>query len=666
MKLALLGNPNSGKTTLFNALTGSRQHVGNFPGVTVEKKEGRVKGARGLTLVDLPGVASLTPYSLEERVTREYLLREKADAVLCVVDATQLERGLYLTLQLLEAGFAVVVALTMVDELTQNGGSVNAALLSRRLGAPVIPIHAAKGEGLAELLAQVKIASQSKPALPDPCTGDAHRALHAIAHLLEHHAAKHKLPARFLAAQLLLRDESLLSALRLTSGEQALLESIAAQLEAQVGQSREAVVATERYRFIEAACAGVVRTGAKKHANDLTAKLDAVLMHRVFALPVFLLIMAAIFLLTFGVAAPYLGGLCEQGIAALSSWLDALLRAGYVNTLVRSLLVDGVCAGVGAVLSFLPSILVLFFFLSILEDSGYMARVAFVTDRLLRKLGLSGRSIVPMLLGFGCTVPAVMATRTLSGERDRRLTIALLPFLSCSAKLPIYAVFAQAFFPDVAWLCITGLYLAGILLGVVYAFLLKNTAFRGKPIPFVLELPPYRFPTPRNVLMHIWEKAKGFLTKAFTVLFMASVVLWALRSFDAHLLPTTDASASLLAMLGQLIAPLFAPLGFGHWIPATALLTGVTAKEAVLSSLSVLLRTTSATPLQAMLPQLFTTASAVSFLTFTLLYMPCVAAVNTIRRELGAWRAAAYVLAQTLLAWGVAALAYRVALLLWP
>jgi ferrous iron transport protein B len=636
MIFALVGNQNCGKTTLFNALTGSNQHVGNFPGVTVDQKMGEVRYAKNCSVVDLPGIYSIRPYTQEEIVSRDFILNEKPDGIINIVDATNIERNLYLTLQLLELRLPMVVALNMMDEVRGNGGSIDVAKMSQALGVPVIPISAAKSEGITELVDQFCETAKKKvkPAVYDFCPeGPVHRCIHAVSHVVEDHAEAIGVAARFCATKLIEGDSALAGRLELDQNELELIEHSVLEMETESGFDRNEALADMRYSFIEGVTASSVVKCHESREHARSVRLDKILTGKYTAIPMFLLIMAAVFYLTFNLIGSWLSDLLSGGIDALTAVVDSALTSYGLNTVVHSLIIDGIFAGVGSVLSFLPIIVVLFFFLSILEDTGYMARIAFVMDRPLRKLGLSGRSFVPMLIGFGCTVPAVMATRTLSSNRDRKMTILLTPFMSCSAKIPIYAVLSAAFFPGHSALVMIGLYVLGIVLGIVVAVALKHTAFRGAPVPFVMELPNYRLPSAKNVLLLLWDKAKDFIERAFTIIFVATIVIWFLQTFDAHLNVVTDSGSSLLAIIGSWIAPVLAPLGCADWRVATALISGFTAKEAVVSTLSVLLGT-STSQLSTVLPSLFSGISAVSFLVFTLLYTPCVAAVATIRREL--------------------------------
>ena len=662
MIFALVGNQNCGKTTLFNALTGSNQHVGNFPGVTVDQKVGAVKGAPNCSVVDLPGIYSIRPYSQEEIVTRDFVLSGKPDGIINIVDATNMERNLYLTLQLLELHIPTVVALNMMDELTGNGGSVNVQKLSKALGVPVVPISAAKNEGVSELVRQfVRVAKDRVlPQVMDFCpVGPVHRCIHAVSHLIEDHAQRAGVSPRFCATKLIEGDESFFELLELRQNERELLEHSIIEMEHDTGMDRNAALAAMRYDFIEKAAAESVVKARESKEHRRSVRIDAVLTNRFAALPLFLCIMFLVFYLTFHLVGAWLSDLLSLGIDGLTSLTDQALTAYGINPVVHSLIIDGIFAGVGSVLSFLPLIVVLFFFLSVLEDTGYMARVAFVMDKLLRKIGLSGRSFVPMLVGFGCSVPAIMATRTLSSDRDRKMTILLTPYMSCSAKIPIYAVFSAAFFPDHAALVMIGLYVLGIVLGIIVAFILKGTLFRGKPVPFVMELPNYRFPSARNVGILLWEKAWDFIRRAFTVIFTATIIIWFLQTFDARLNVVSDSADSLLALVGRWIAPVFRPLGFGDWQAVTALISGFTAKEAVISTLGVLLGV-GMENLGPALHTLFTPLAAGSFLIFTLLYTPCVAAVTTIRRELGSrLQTVGVVVMQCVVAWIAAGLFYQ-------
>lgn len=662
MVFALAGNQNCGKTTLFNQLTGSNQHVGNFPGVTVERKDGTIRGHKGVTVVDLPGIYSLSPYTSEEIVTRDFLLKHNPDGVINIVDATNIERNLYLSMQLIELNIPMVIALNMMDEVRGNGGTIKIKKMQQELGVPVIPISAAKNEGIDELIETAIMTAKQRqlPKRMDFCSGAVHRAIHAIAHLVEDHAERIDVPSRFAATKLVEGDTPMLKQLKLSDNEKELVEHSVKEMETELGTDREAALADMRYTFIERLCADcVVKCGvSKEHARSL--KIDSLLTHKYFAIPIFLLVMLLVFWLTFGVIGSFLSDILAYDIDFLTNLVSGVLIDYGINPVVHSLIIDGVFAGVGSVLSFLPTIVTLFFFLSILEDSGYMARVAFVMDKLLRKVGLSGRSFVPMLIGFGCSVPAIMATRTLSSERDRQMTILLTPFMSCSAKLPIYAMFTMAFFPNYRALVMICLYLGGMLVGILAGLVLKSTLFHGKPIPFVMELPNYRMPSARSVGMLMWDKARDFLTRAFTIIFVATIIIWALQTFDSRLNVVASSSDSMLAAIGHWIAPLFKPLGFGDWRATTALITGFSAKEAVVSTLTVLTGSTTASLPQA-LSEMFTPLAAGSFLVFTLLYTPCVAAIAAVKRELGGLWAAFYVaFCQSAVAWLVAFAFYRI------
>lgn len=638
MIFALAGNQNCGKTTLFNALTGSNQHVGNFPGVTVDQKMGDIKGTKNCSVVDLPGIYSIRPYTQEEIVSRDFILDGKPDGIINIVDATNIERNLYLTLQLLELNLPMVVALNMMDEVRANGGTVDVKKLSESLGVPVIPISAAKNEGVSELSDKMVYVAKNRilPKRIDFCSdGPVHRCIHAVAHVIEDHARNISVPPRFCATKLIEGDDEYFAdRLELDKNERELIEHSIVEMEHDTGLDRNAALADMRYTFIEKSVAQSVVKCNESREHKRSVKMDEVLTGKYTALPVFFGVMFLVFWLTFNVIGSRLSDLLSLGIGALTNLCDKGLTAYGINPVVHSLIIDGIFAGVGSVLSFLPIIVTLFFFLSILEDTGYMARVAFVMDKLLRKIGLSGRSFVPMLIGFGCSVPAIMSTRTLSSDRDRKMTILLTPYMSCSAKIPIYAVFTAAFFAKYRALVMIGLYVTGIVLGIIVALILKKTAFKGEPVPFVMELPNYRMPSPKSVFLLLWEKARDFLQRAFTVIFLATIIIWFLQSFDTRLNVVDDSADSLLAMVGKFIAPIFTPLGFGDWRAVTALISGFTAKEAVVSTLSVLMNTGTA-ELGAVLPNIFSGLSAVSFLVFTLLYTPCVAAVATIKKELG-------------------------------
>ena len=657
MVFALAGNQ-----TLFNQLTGSNQHVGNFPGVTVDSKSGELRGAKGCSVVDLPGIYSMRPYTGEEIVTRDFILNEKPDGIINIVDATNIERNLYLTLQLLELKIPMVLALNMMDEVRGNGGTIDVAAMSEELGIDVVPISAAKNEGIDELIrvAVQTVKEHRVPKRVDFCDeGPVHRCIHAVSHLIEDHAQAAGIARRFAATKIIEGDEDIIRRLELNQNEREMLEHSIVEMEDEGKLDRNAAIASMRYDYIERLCAKTVVKCQESKEHLRSVRIDRVLTHKYFAIPIFIGVMLLIFWLTFDVVGAALQDLLALGIGRLSELVDAGLTAYGINPVVHSLIIDGVFAGVGSVVSFLPIIVVMFFFLSILEDTGYMARVAFVMDKLLRKLGLSGRSFVPMLIGFGCTVPAVMATRTLPSARDRRMTILLTPYMSCSAKIPIYAVFSAAFFPNYAALTMVLLYCGGILVGILAALVFNKTAFRGNPVPFVMELPNYRLPSAKSVAMLLWDKARDFLQRAFTVIFVATLVIWFLESFDARLNFVTDSTYSLLAAVGKFLSPLFRPLGFEDWQISTALITGFTAKEAVVSTLGILTGR-GVDALSATLPALFTTTSAISFLTFTLLYTPCVAAISAIGRELGGrFRGALVSVMQCLVAWGVAAVLYQ-------
>lgn len=665
--LALAGNQNCGKTTLFNCLTGSNQHVGNFPGVTVEKKEGTIKKHSNISIVDLPGIYSLSPYTSEEVVTRDFVIDEHPNAIINIVDATNIERNLYLTLQLMELNLPMIVALNMMDEVRASGNSIDVEKLSEQLGLPVVPISASKNEGISELVdGVVKLLEQHQPPVKlDFCEGPVHKALHSMAHLIEDQANAAGYPVRFAATKLIEGDQPMMEALELTEGQKHILDHIVEEMEFELGTDREAALADMRYSYIEKICRNCVVRHQETHEQIRSEKIDRWLTHKYLGIPIFLCIMLLVFWLTFSVIGAPLQTLLENGIQIATDALSQLLAQAKVAPWLRSLVIEGVCAGVGSVLSFLPIIVLLFFFLSLLEDSGYMARVAFVMDKLLRKIGLSGRSFVPMLIGFGCSVPAIMATRTLSSERDRKMTIILTPFMSCSAKLPIYGMITMAFFPKHSGLVMFSIYVLGIVVAILSGLLLKSTLFRGNPVPFVMELPAYRIPAAKSVLLHMWEKAKDFIRKAFTVIFMAAIVIWFLQSFDWGLNMIEDSTKSMLASIGSIIAPIFAPLGFNDWRASTALITGLTAKETVVSTLSVLTGATTDAQLSSVLGSIFTPLSAFSFLIFTVLYMPCVAAFAASRRELNSTRdailAAAY---QTGVAYVTALVIYQLGSLL--
>ena len=666
LTFALAGNQNCGKTTLFNQLTGANQHVGNFPGVTVDRKDGVIKRHPNTLVTDLPGIYSLSPYSNEEIVTREFILREKPKGIINIVDATNIERNLYLTMQLMELNIPMVLALNMMDEVVANGGSIRVNEMEKQLGIPVVPISAIKNKGIDELVDHaVHVAHyQESPGRADFCSaedhnGAVHRCLHAIMHLIEDHAVRADIPLRFAASKLAEGDKSILDRLGLDKTEKESLEHLLEQMEAERGLDRSAAIADMRFKFITDICASTVVKPRESLGHLRSSRIDRFLTGRWTAIPAFLAIMALVFWLTFGPFGSWLSGLLDNGIDALTGAVDRGLTAYRLNPVVQSLVIDGIFAGVGSVLSFLPYIIVLFFCLSLLEDSGYMARVAFVMDKILRRIGLSGRSIVSMLVGFGCTVPAVMASRTIPSERDRKMTILLTPYMSCSAKLPIYALLSAAFFPKGSTLAIILLYLAGIAVGVCVAFAFRKTLFRGEPVPFVMELPNYRLPGLKNVGRLLWDKAKDFITRAFTVIFIASMVIWFLQKFDLRLNVVDDPENSILAMLAGLIAPVFKPLGFGSWQMSTALITGLMAKESVISTLTVLL----GDGIQA-LTAFITPVAAVSLLVFILLYTPCVAAVSAVKRELGGRWALFMVVGQCAVAWLAAFVAHLVAVLI--
>ena len=631
---ALVGNQNCGKTTLFNQLTGSNQHVGNFPGVTVDRKDGSIKGYSNTDVTDLPGIYSMSPYSSEEIVSRNFVLNEKPKAIINIVDATNIHRNLYLTMQLLEMDVPMVVALNMMDEVLGNQGSIDVNEMEALLGVPVIPISAAKNEGVSELVEHaIHIAKyQERPLRQDFCDkndhdGAVHRCIHAVIHLIEDHAQKAEIPVRFAATKAIEGDKLILEQLKLDENEMEMLEHIVQQMETERGLDRSAAIADMRFDFIERLCEKTVVKPKESKERIRSEKIDKILTGKYTAIPCFIGIMVLVFYLTFNVIGAWLQGILEFGIDKISEAVGSAMTAAHVNSAVHSLVIDGIFNGVGSVLSFLPIIVTLFFFLSLMEDSGYIARVAFVMDKLLRKIGLSGRSIVPMLIGFGCTVPAVMATRTLTSERDRKMTILLTPFMSCTAKLPIYAFFVSVFFPKQGGLIMAGLYLLGILVGILAACLYKNTLFKGEPVPFVMELPNYRLPGAKNVGQLLWEKAKDFLQRAFSVILLATIVVWFLQSFDLHLNMVKDSADSILAMVAGFLVPIFKPVGLGDWKICTALISGFMAKESVVSTLEVLF----ASGIEGALSPL----SAASLLVFSLLYTPCVAAIASIRRELG-------------------------------
>ena len=658
MLFALAGNQNSGKTTLFNQLTGSNQHVGNFPGVTVEKKDGTVKKHPDITIVDLPGIYSLSPYSPEEIVSRNFIVEEHPDAIINIVDATNLERNLYLSLQLIELRLPMVIALNMMDEIRSNQGYINIPEMEKELGVPVVPISASRNEGIDELLkAVIAVAShKTEPRRMDFCTGHVHKAIHAVTHLVEENAKDSGYPARFAASKLIEGDPPLESKLKLSDADLEILNLIVKEMENETGMDREAVLSDMRYKYIEGLIANAVVKPNHSKEQLRTVRIDNILTHRILAIPIFLLIMLTVFFLTFGVLGTFLGDLFEAGVELVVQLVDNGLERLDVSSWMQSLIIDGILGGVGSVLSFLPVIVLLFFFLSVLEDTGYMARVAFVMDKLLNKIGLSGRSSVPMIMGFGCSVPAVMATRTLPGEHDRKMTIALIPFMSCSAKLPIYAVFTAAFFQRGKALVMITLYVLGIVVAIISGYLMKKTIFKGTPVPFVMELPSYRLPSAKSIMLNLWDKARGFIERAFTIILLASLIIWFLQSFNWSFDLVGDSSESILASLGSLIAPVFAPLGFGDWRAATAVITGLMAKETVVSTFSVLLSSAEASALRS----LFTPLQAFSFLCFTLLYMPCIAALATMKKEYGSWKPALLAVTyQTGVAWLVAFIVFQ-------
>ena len=664
LTFALAGNQNCGKTTLFNQLTGSSQHVGNFPGVTVDRKDGEIRGRKDTLVTDLPAIYSMSPYSSEEIVTRNFVLNEHPKGIINIVDATNIERNLYLTMQLMELNIPMVLALNMMDEVRENGGSIRSNQMEEMLGIPVVPISAAKNEGIDELVSHALHVAryQECPQEMDYCDanddgGAVHRCLHAIMHLIEDHAEQTGIPVRFAAAKLAEGDSLILEQLHLDENEKETLEHIVKQMEKERGLDRAAAIAHMRFDFIEKICDETVVRPHDSREHIRSQKIDRLLTGKYTAIPCFVAIMALVFYLTFGVIGAFLSDILDMGITALAGLVDQFLTAGSASSTIRSLVMDGIFGGVGSVLSFLPVIVTLFFFLSLLEDSGYMARVAFVMDKLLRKIGLSGRSIVPMLVGFGCTVPGVMASRTLPSERDRKMTILLTPFMSCSAKLPIYGFFTAAFFPEQAALVMILLYFGGIVMGILMAFLLRRTLFRGEAVPFVMELPNYRMPGAKNVGHLLWDKAKDFLQRAFTVIFVATIVIRSLQTFDLHLGIVEDSRNSILAMLAGVIAPIFAPMGFGDWRVSTALISGFMAKESVVATISVLFGSTEA------LTAALTPVAAAALLTFCLLYTPCVAAVAAIKRELGGKWAAGVVLAQCAVAWIAAFVVYQAGML---
>lgn len=663
MIIALVGNQNCGKTTLFNQLTGANQHVGNFPGVTVDQKIGEVRSKKNCQVVDLPGVYSIRPYSNEEIITRDFILNERPDAILNIVDATNIERNLYLSLQLLEMHIPMVIALNMMDEVKNNGGSINIEEMSKKIGVPVLPISAIKNEGIDELINKIiEVAEKNQyPKVMDFCkTGPVHRCIHSMSHLIEDHAQNINMSPRFAAMKVAEKDTEIINKLQIDKNEIEIVNHLLKEMEQETGMDFWAIFAGMRYDFIEDICKETVKKCEESKEYKRSVKIDNILTNKYLAIPIFIGIMFLVFFLTFNVIGELLSNFLEIGIAGLTNIVDTWLSNYGVNTVIHSLIIDGIFAGVGSVLSFLPIVVTLFFFLSILEDTGYMARIAFIMDKLLRKIGLSGKSIVPMLIGFGCSVPAAMATRTLSSDRDRKMTILLTPFMSCSAKIPIYAVFSAAFFPRYSALVMIGLYVTGIIIGVIIASILNKTRFKGNPIPFVMELPNYRFPSMKSVCLLMWDKAKDFIERAFTIIFAATIIIWFLQTFDTKLNIVNNSSESLLAMIGKIIAPIFKPLGFGNWKIATALITGFTAKETVVSTLGVLTGT-NIENLNMALGGLFTSLSAISFLVFTLLYTPCVAAVAAIKKELkSGTKTLAIVIMQCGVAWGASFIVYQI------
>ncbi|MEG0959161.1 MAG: ferrous iron transport protein B [Erysipelotrichaceae bacterium] len=665
MIFALAGNQNSGKTTLFNQLTGSNQHVGNFPGVTVDSKQGYIRGHEGIQVVDLPGIYSISPYTNEEIVTRDFLIKNKPDGIINIIDANNIERNLYLSMQLIELEIPMIIAVNMMDEVRKNGGTIHIKQLQEELGVPIVPISASKNEGIDELIERAidMVAHHKQPNRLDFCRGPIHRTIHATAHLIEDHAQRIGIPPRFAASKLVEGDQVMLASLKLSENEIDMIEHGVHEMEIELDTDRKAAMADMRYTFIEHLCgSAVTRIGeSKEHLRSI--KIDELLTHKYLAIPIFISIMLLIFYLTFSVFGAFFSDLLAQVISVFTDFVDAGLTTYRINPVVHSLVIDGVFAGVGSVLSFVPTIIVLFFFLSLLEDSGYMARVAFVMDKCLRKIGLSGRSFVPMIIGFGCSVPAIMATRTLASDRDRKMTILLTPFMSCSAKLPIYGIFTMAFFPKYRGLVMISLYLMGMLVAIISGLLFKKTVYRGKPVPFVMELPNYRMPSAKSVVLLLWDKAKDFITRAFTIIFVATIIIWFLQTFDMRFNVVSDSSNSMLADLGRLIAPVLAPLGFGDWRSATALITGFTAKEAVISTFGVLMQTSTAL-LPSALHTIFTPLTAMTFLVFTLLYTPCVAAVSAIKREMNSGLLALLVIFyQSAVAWIVSFVFYRIGLL---
>ena len=661
MNIALVGNQNCGKTTLFNQLTGSKQHIGNFPGVTVEQKSGYLLGNKDVTVVDLPGIYSLTPYSIEEIVTRDYIFNRKPDCIINIIDATNLERNLYLTIQLLEMEIPFVMALNMMDEVRLNGTSIDVKKLSEELGVPVVPISASKNEGVSEL-AEVALgrAKVKNSAYHDLCDGAVHKAVHSLAHLLEENAEKCGFPPKYAAIKVIENDKSIIDKLKLDERQLDIIGHIVEDMEIACDTDREAAIIDMRYDYIEALCAKVVLKKGQNVNQEKSMKLDRILTHKIWAIPIFLCVMLAVFFLSFSLVGKWLSDLLTLGIDWLTGVVDGALTSAGISEWLHSLLIDGVFNGVGSVLSFVPTIMVLFFLLSILEDSGYMARVAFVMDKLLRKIGLSGKSFVPMLIGFGCSVPGILAARTVSSERDRKMTVLLVPFMSCSAKLPIYSLITMAFFPRYQALVMLGVYVLSMVVGVLYGLLLKVTVFKGNPVPFVMELPNYRWPSLKTLLRNSWEKGKSFIRKAFTVIFVATLVIWFLQSVDTSFNFTSDSSVSILAEIGRFLSPVFAPLGLGDWRLTTSIITGLTAKEAVVSTLAVLFGVASES-LSAVLSAAFSPLQGFCFLAFVVLYMPCVAAVAAVRKELGSgWKAALAMFSQTVVAYLVTLIIYNV------
>ena len=661
MNIALVGNQNCGKTTLFNQLTGSKQHIGNFPGVTVEQKSGYLLGNKDVTVVDLPGIYSLTPYSIEEIVTRDYIFNRKPDCIINIIDATNLERNLYLTIQLLEMEIPFVMALNMMDEVRLNGTSIDVKKLSEELGVPVVPISASKNEGVSEL-AEVALgrAKVKNSAYHDLCDGAVHKAVHTLAHLLEENAEKCGFPPKYAAIKVIENDKSIIDKLKLDERQLDIIGHIVEDMEIACDTDREAAIVDMRYDYIEALCAKVVLKKGQNVNQEKSMKLDRILTHKIWAIPIFLCVMLAVFFLSFSLVGKWLSDLLTLGIDWLTGVVDGALTSAGISEWLHSLLIDGMFNGVGSVLSFVPTIMVLFFLLSILEDSGYMARVAFVMDKLLRKIGLSGKSFVPMLIGFGCSVPGILAARTVSSERDRKMTVLLVPFMSCSAKLPIYSLITMAFFPRYQALVMLGVYVLSMVVGVLYGLLLKVTVFKGNPVPFVMELPNYRWPSLKTLLRNSWEKGKSFIRKAFTVIFVATLVIWFLQSVDTTFNFTSDSSVSILAEIGRFLSPVFAPLGLGDWRLTTSIVTGLTAKEAVVSTLAVLFGVASES-LSAVLSAAFSPLQGFCFLAFVVLYMPCVAAVAAVRKELGSgWKAVLAMFSQTVVAYLVTLIIYNV------